>query len=554
MSLFWQEFLFFIASAFGILVSLSASTLFFITVQAERQLRTVWRAVGFLGLAISFFLFILERKFAAFGLAALVVQAFGFIAIYLGVFAEPKLSQLSKVAAQAKKDRSESRGQLSLAPIPVFLIASAVIIIAWFYFGSFVASLLQLTATVFILATIPIQIKRYKKQSNDPEASRQNLYPLVGYIFLFLGAAALVFFRLPDLNIVTLRQLALEYSVAWQFGVVFYFIGFLFLGVWAWNFIKVRPFLRTYVTFLTIAIVVSSLGSLVFTTLIFRIVERNNLELMAQGAQTEDIVLSDRSNTALLVARTFANDDEVLGLLKENDLTRLNELAEQILINSEANVLRVYNQNGEIVASPSDERDVGRSFIEDDLVQNSLTNKVQVKSFATQKGLALSEDVVTRAIHPILDENKLIGAIEVGYIFDNAFVDFSKRKTGLDVTVFAGKTRSASTIHTLDGVSRWLGSEETDSDVIKNVINSGNSFRKQLNRLGVPYYSAFEPIRNVEGDIIGMISVGTPTAVLFEDTKQQLITTFLIITAISILVSLIGYAAVKSFSDSSARS
>lgn len=551
MSLFWQEFLFFIASAFGILVSLSSATLFFITAQAERQLRTVWRAVGFSALAVSFFLFILERKFSIVGLAALLTQAFGFIAIYLGVFAEPKLSQLSRVSARANsKDTSDSKGQLALAPIPVFLIASVVITIAWVYFGSFVASLLQLTATIFILVTIPIQIKRYRKQADDPEASRQNLYPLVGYIFLLLGAAALVFFRLPDLNIVTLRQLALEYSVAWQFGVVFYFIGFTFLAVWAWNFIKVRPFLRTYVTFLTIAIVVSSLGSLVFTTLIFRIVERNNLELMAQGAQTEEIVLSDRANTALLVARTFANDNDILGLLREKDLTALNEQAEQILINSEANTLRVYNENGEVVVSPSDERDVGRSFITDDLVQNALTNKEQVKSFATQKGLALSEDVVTRAIHPILDEEQLIGAIEIGYIFDNAFVDFSKRKTGLDVTVFAGTTRSASTIQTLDGVSRWLGSEETDSDVISDVKNAGNSLRKQLNRLGVPYYSAFEPIRNVEGDIIGMISVGTPVAVLFEDTKQQLITTFLIIMAISILVSLIGYAAVKSFSDS----
>lgn len=100
MQIFLQEYLFFVVAAFAILVSVASASLFLLTYKYEQQLRTVWRAVGFLELALAFFLLVLERKFPVFELPALGVLLIGFYSIYKGVLAEPVLSHLQKLTSK----------------------------------------------------------------------------------------------------------------------------------------------------------------------------------------------------------------------------------------------------------------------------------------------------------------------------------------------------------------------------------------------------------------------------------------------------------------------
>lgn len=554
MTLFWYEIAHFLIAIFGILVTVSAATLFFLVIRYERQLQTLWRAIGFSAVALGLLLFIFERKFPILELPALFVQAFGFISIYIGVFAEPKLSQLLQIGKRPPATEHDtyqnfknSVGKRAASPLTTFFLTLIAVILVGVFWSSYLPAFLEALAALFVALTIPIQIRRYQREQQDQKARQLNLYPLLGYIALLIGMAALTLYRLPALDLVLARTFILEYSAIWQFGQLGLFIGLLFLAVWAWNFIRVRPFLRTYVVFLSIAILVASIGSLVFTTLIFRIVERNNLTLMTQGAKSEDLVLQDRANTALLVARTIGNDDEILLAHGQHQQDRLRELITEYLNNSSADTIRIYDQSGTITISPTDERDEGRLIRDDRYLNFALTERKQLKTFDTRPGI-LSPEVVARALYPILDDQQtVLGAIEVDYVFDNAFVDFSKGKTGLDVTVYADKKRSATTILTQDNVSRWTGSEETERSVIEGVLGEGKLVSLALDRLGRPYYSAFEPIRNVNGDIIGMVAVGTPTVTLFEETRQQLITTFLIVMLISLLVALVGYLAIRSF-------
>jgi len=348
------------------------------------------------------------------------------------------------------------------------------------------------------------------------------------------------------LDIVVLRQLKLDYSIAWQLAIFFGFLGFLGLAIWAWNYIKVRKFLRTYVTFLTIAILVSSLGSLVFTQLIFSIVEDNNLELMQRGAATEHVIASDKQDTALFIARTLATNPSVIQEIQAGDTASLIHSTEIQQQGASLDILRIYNTFGEVIASPGDDRDRGLVFNDDKLISYALLERSHIKSFDVQDGV-LSPVVVARAIHPVIVNGEVIAAVEAGYILDTAFVDYSKEKTGLDVTIYTGDERSATTIHTLDGVSRWVGSKEVDEDVLQNVLQDGIDHALVVDRLGIIYYSAYVPVQDVNGDVIGMISAGTPTIVLFEDTRQQLVTTFLIVTIISLLAAGLGYAAMRSF-------
>jgi len=363
-------------------------------------------------------------------------------------------------------------------------------------------------------------------------------------------------YRLPTSNVITIYSMRVNFGTVWNLSIIFTIIGFALLGVWAWNFIKVRKYLRTYVTFFVIITTIATLGSLVFTSLIFTVVEKNNFELMKQGADTESLIMIDRSNNSLFIARTIATDQQLQNSVKNDNNAELSKITETYFKNSGVDILRVYNTYGEVIASPSDPRDKEKMFNTDPFITYGITEKSQVKTYDVETGV-LSPSIVCRSIYPLVSDDKLIGLVETGYKFDDAFVDFSKKKTGLDVTIFSDINRSASTIMTEDGVSRWKGSNSTNSEVIDTVIKNGKNLNIKEITLEKMYYNSYVPIRDINGKIIGITAVGTPTNLLFEDTRQELINAFLISTLISLvmtmLVAKIGYFSTKKTEHKSAQ-
>jgi hypothetical protein len=544
MQIFLYEFSYFLAASLAILVSISAFALFILTFRYERKLQTVWRALGFLLLALAFLILIWERKEPSISLLAVILQAFALFSIYRGVAKEPRLVHLIEVPSSEramerpglKLGKEKLMESKSLVMVVILVILVLLLLLPGsLYIGAYLPSLLEAIATVFIIGTIFIQIRRYRADKNVV-----NLHPMIGYIFLLIRGLAMILYRLPDLNIVILRKLSLPYSLAWQLAVLATFLAFIFLGLWAWNFIKVRTFLRTYVVFISLVILVSTVGALIFTLFVFKVIENNNLELMQKGADTESVIMNDRANTAMFIAGLIADDTRVLQAVKGGNYGTLLELTTKYLESSEADILRIYNTYGEIIASPSDPRDKGRLFQDDKTLIFTMTEKKQVRTFATYPGV-LADFIVTRALFPLIANNQTIGAIEVGFKFDNAFVDFSKEKTNLDVTIYTGSRISATTLKTADQVSRYVGSEEVNKDVLNNTLRQGKNYTTTLDRFGEIYYSAFSPIRDVNGQIIGMVSVGTPTFLLLDAMRQQLVTTFIIVALLSALISLIGY-------------
>ncbi len=545
---------------FAILVTISSAILFYLTQRVEGSTNTYWRAFGFASLALSYMLFILERKFPSFGLLAVLIEFLGLVFIFIGVRSETSLLNLQKVnktVSGGKKEESSKMEKLKRnLYIVIGVVAAGVLlsglvvgnnyIIENFSFGPYLAAAVVGLSIFFVAGTIYLQIGRYLGEREDTASRRQNLYPLIAYVFLLFRQLFLVLYRLPESDLVFLESLKSFYSLPWQAAILLTGVAFIFLAFWAWTFIKVRFFLRTYVAFLTIATLVSTLGSFVFTLLIFSIVEQDNLKVMTEGAKTQYLVMEDRSNTALVLARSIATNDRITGWIESDDYTSIADETEDKLKTSGIDILRVYDGRGQVVASPSDERERGDIFIDDDVVLRVLQNDQPVKTFDIEPHV-LSPGIVARGIYPILRDGVSYGAVEVGYRLDTAFVDFSKGRTGLDVTIYSSENISATTILKNDGVSRWVGADETDQDVLTKVLEGGEIYSTSIERLGQNYYSAFIPLRDYSGEIIGMVSVGTLTHDLFENSRQQLLSAFLIVTMISLFVALLGYYSLQNF-------
>lgn len=550
---FWFEFLHFVASILAVLSCFSLSLIFFLTRPKDKTEKKNLRGFGYALLSITFLLYVLERKFPEIATVAVFMELCAFLSILAGVFVGPTLSKLNGTAQNLDVDillEKPLKEQLNvLGSIFVWIIALSglsygLIVVNTLFLqnlapGPYLLSIVTAFSTLAVLGIAVLKIRMDLMEKENSANLKLNRLAIFGFLFLFVRGMSLVLYRIPETNIVFFENLKGGFGVPWLISIAFTFLAFVFIGKWAWHFIKSRFFLRTFISFLSIASIVSSLGSLVFTILIFQIVEENNYKIMTEGAKTQYLVMEDRSNTALVLARSIANEQGLAVKIQDDEYYNLFDKSEEQLLSSGMDILRIYDSTGRVVVSLSDERDRNQVF-EDDLLQRVLQDKKPIKSFDREPHV-LSPLVIARGIYPIIENDEAVGAVEVGYKFDTAFVDFSKGKTGLDVTIYTDVRRSATTIMQQDGISRWIGTNETSWEVIKKVLTEGRSTSLSLDRLGENYYSAFEPIRNYYGDIIGMVSVGTPTYVLLEATRQQLLFIFLVANMISTVGAFIGY-------------
>ncbi len=553
MRIFAFEFFFFVVSVFAILVCISTAVLFAITYRFEKKLRTIWRALGFMLLAISCFFFILERKYLDVEIISVLIFAFaavGLYSIFRGVRAEPLLSQLANIKEKANKKYQEfnfvkefreprNRNLLIIVFTILLVVGIVSVILTFFNLTVYVILALILLAFVFTLATMVIQVKRYLAQRKTIGIKCQNLCPLLGFVFLALALVSSFLHRLPESDLLFFRNMALDYSWVWHATIVFLALAFVFLGSWAWAYIKIRRLLKIFVVFLAAIIFVATLGSLIFNIFLFKIVEKNNLDLMEKGADTKELIMLDRSNVSMLIASLIAEDKEIISLIDGEDYNLLLKNTTDYLNKTNVDRIRIFNKYGEIVASPNDERDRGRVLTDDSLLAYAIKEKSPVKSYQVDSAV-LVDILVVRSLYPVVENDEVKGVVEVGYVFDNAFADYIKSRTGLDVTIFVNDKRSATTIYTLDNVSRWAGSSETNKNVLEKVLKNGERLKIDTERLGVTYYNSYKPVKDVNGKIIGMVSVGIPTNILFEDARQQLLSIFLIISIIALLSAVFG--------------
>ena len=85
-------------------------------------------------------------------------------------------------------------------------------------------------------------------------------------------------------------------------------------------------------------------------------------------------------------------------------------------------------------------------------------------------------------------------------------VDHLADLTGDTVTLFLGDTRVATTVRSANG-ERAIGTKVSDI-VAQIVLKNGQIYLGEANVVGELYQTAYEPIRDINGDIIGIFYVG----------------------------------------------
>ena len=109
----------------------------------------------------------------------------------------------------------------------------------------------------------------------------------------------------------------------------------------------------------------------------------------------------------------------------------------------------------------------------------------------------------------MVNGNLYKGANYVGHTQDllNRFYE----EKNLNVTLFYGDTRVLTTLKDANG--DYIVGTQADEKVSSQVLAGNSYFNENLVVNGVPSYVAYEPLRNMDGTVVGMVFVGYPRSI-----------------------------------------
>ena len=109
----------------------------------------------------------------------------------------------------------------------------------------------------------------------------------------------------------------------------------------------------------------------------------------------------------------------------------------------------------------------------------------------------------------MVNGNLYKGANYVGHTQDllNRFLE----EKDLNVTLFYGDTRVLTTLKDANG--DYIVGTQADEKVSSQVLAGNSYFNENLVVNGVPSYVAYEPLRNMDGTVVGMVFVGYPRSI-----------------------------------------
>jgi two-component system NtrC family sensor kinase len=339
---------------------------------------------------------------------------------------------------------------------------------------------------------------------------------------------------------------------------------------------KVRIATKLVLSFLLIIFLTSGVFSVVGIQIIGnRVVAEAQAKVHADLNAAREIFLNKLSavNDAI---RFTADRFLLMDLLLAGDAQRAAEALGRTREREKLDVLSVTDPNGRVLLRNGVVTRAGDDQSRDELVRAVIQRKVPVaapcvvsseklrreasrlaeqahlKFIDTPKARARRETEETAgmmlaAAAPILDLNqKLLGVVYGGVLLDRNFeiVDRIKQTVfqndqyeGKDIgtaSIFQDDLRISTNMRNEDG-SRAIGTRVAE-DVYEQVVQQGKPWMHRAFVVNRWYITAYEPIRDLAGGIIGMLGVGVLEQ-KYNDLRQRAVMVFLTITLLGALVA-----------------
>lgn len=245
----------------------------------------------------------------------------------------------------------------------------------------------------------------------------------------------------------------------------------------------------------------------------------NNLDILTLTDKKGKVLVRTRS--PYMVGDDQSNDEMVGAVLKERKKTKGTEIIPQKELSKE-----------------------GRELLDQAFIVFTPTPKAKPRIKDRE-----TSGMMLKAAAPLFGEGrKLIGVLYGGHLLNRDYLIVDKVKDivykgvkykGKDIgtaTIFQWDVRISTNVKNSDGL-RAIGTR-VSSDVYEKVLENGQPYIGRSFVVNADYITAYEPIRNIKDEVIGMLYVGILESP-YTDRRNELVLSFFAVAILGIFLALL---------------
>jgi len=506
--MWYQFFLINLHFAINIIAALIFFAVFWLYFDAwigRKRSREFIRFSGFLALSISFILsgIYIESSIVSVPIfsqpihEALLIgtRLTGYILVILALFLDPLM----------QKPKHESSASI-IFPLGVKNFSISIV--------SFIFPILSALAGFLYLKRATIGLENHLK----PVA--------LSFFLLSLSEVLALGYMLRESSNSGLYSFVAPYSILWIIQSITILLAIAVLTKWTFFYLLKRIQSQLFMIFVSATVGLFIIITLVFSGLLLKNIESEALVSLTTDVNVLEYAINSKKDEAVSDAQVIAFNPDVIESISKNNKSKLRSIATSSLLAKKQTNVTILTSDGVVLARGDDPERIGDSLSSDVLVKKAIGGENAV-SVVTKDGV-LAPTVSVRSAVPVMSGSEVIGVVMVGTDIDNAFADGVKETTGLNVSIYADNTRSATTFIAPDGKTRWVGVKEESEAVKKRVILEGKLFAGSINVLNVPYLSAIIPLKDINNNVIGMLFVARTQVSLLQAAGKSIEITFLV--------------------------
>jgi hypothetical protein len=354
-----------------------------------------------------------------------------------------------------------------------------------------------------------------------------HLKPLTaGFFFIFLYEVFSLSKFFENTTTISIYNIVQPFGPLWILAHLFLLIGVAIIAKWVFQYLLKRLQTEIFMIFNISVLVIFLITTVSFTGLLLVNLKDNALLHLVTDANVVQYAISSKQAETLSDAEVVSQNPQLQMAISGSDRKTLKDLSTSILLAKKQSFLIIVASSGAVLMRGEDNEKIGDSLSNDALFKRAIRNE-KASSVTTKDG-PIAPVVSIRSAVPIINTGQTIGVVIVGSDIDNAFVDGLKSTTKLDVSIYADNVLSATTFIASDGKSRYIGVKEENKDVSKNVLIDGKNYSGELNILNVPYFAAFTPLKDVDGNPVGMLFAGEKQVSIIQAASSSIEYTFII--------------------------
>uniref|UniRef100_A9A6L8 Methyl-accepting chemotaxis sensory transducer n=1 Tax=Methanococcus maripaludis (strain C6 / ATCC BAA-1332) TaxID=444158 RepID=A9A6L8_METM6 len=266
---------------------------------------------------------------------------------------------------------------------------------------------------------------------------------------------------------------------------------------------------------ISVIIPIAVLG-FVSTSTITSNMEEQSASKLDSDLNTAEIIMNTRFAELEALSKYASSTGGVKTSIKSTDIADLKLRTETLKSASYADLVLFTDPQGKTIASSSE-----NSISLDSLVlkvsnseSNSgfevISNDISSK-FSDSTIKDVNNALALVVAYPIYDGNSIIGNVMFVDVLNNDYylIDEVKATTGDESTIFLDKYRISTSVVSENG--RAIGTTASDA-VYQTVVREGKDYSGTANVVGKDFLTKYVPLKDSNGNTIGMLFVGTPEA------------------------------------------